>query len=87
MAEVYYDTALVIVALILLGRFLEARAKGQTSESHEAAHGPASQDRQSDRDGVESEFRVKKSGSASHLGPSRREGAGGWAGHRWVFGN
>jgi Cu+-exporting ATPase len=33
MAEVYYDTAAAIVALILLGRLLEARAKGQTSEA------------------------------------------------------
>ncbi|MBI4201655.1 MAG: copper-translocating P-type ATPase [Chloroflexi bacterium] len=31
MAEVYFDTAAIIIALILLGRFLEARAKGQTS--------------------------------------------------------
>ena len=30
-ADVYFDTAAVIVALILLGRWLEARAKGQTS--------------------------------------------------------
>ncbi|HEX5506187.1 MAG TPA: heavy metal translocating P-type ATPase, partial [Thermomicrobiales bacterium] len=28
--EVYYDTSTIIIALILLGRFLEARAKGQT---------------------------------------------------------
>lgn len=33
MAEVYYDTAAAIVALIPLGRLLEARAKGQTSEA------------------------------------------------------
>jgi Cu+-exporting ATPase len=33
MAEVYYDTAALIVTLILLGRLLEARAKGQTSEA------------------------------------------------------
>jgi Cu+-exporting ATPase len=32
-ANVYFDTAVIIVALILLGRFLEARAKGQTSEA------------------------------------------------------
>ena len=30
---VYYDTAVLIVALILLGRYLEARAKGKTSEA------------------------------------------------------
>ena len=31
--EVYFDTAAIIVALILLGRYLEARARGQTSEA------------------------------------------------------
>jgi len=31
--HVYFDTAAIIIALILLGRFLEARAKGQTSEA------------------------------------------------------
>ena len=31
--HVYFEAAAVIVALILLGRFLEARAKGQTSEA------------------------------------------------------
>ena len=30
---VYYETAAIIIVLILLGRFLEARAKGQTSEA------------------------------------------------------
>ena len=29
----YYEAAAVIVALILLGRFLEAKAKGRTSEA------------------------------------------------------
>lgn len=33
MADVYYDTSVVIITLILLGRLLEARAKGQTSEA------------------------------------------------------
>jgi len=32
-ADVYFDTAAVIIILILLGRFLEARAKGQASEA------------------------------------------------------
>jgi Cu+-exporting ATPase len=32
-AEVYFDTAGAIICLILLGRLLEARAKGQTSEA------------------------------------------------------
>jgi P-type Cu+ transporter len=32
-AAVYYETAVIIIGLILLGRFLEARAKGQTSDA------------------------------------------------------
>ena len=32
-AKVYFDTAAIIVALILLGRFLEAGARGRTSEA------------------------------------------------------
>ena len=31
--EVYYDTSATIIALILLGRLLEAKAKGETSEA------------------------------------------------------
>jgi len=31
--DLYFDTSAVIVTLILLGRFLEARARGQTSEA------------------------------------------------------
>jgi Cu+-exporting ATPase len=33
MAETYFEVAAVIVTLILLGRFLEARARGRTSEA------------------------------------------------------
>ena len=32
-AHVYYDTAAVIITLILLGRYLESKAKGRTSEA------------------------------------------------------
>ena len=32
-AEVYYDTAVVIIALVLMGRYLEARAKSHTSSA------------------------------------------------------
>lgn len=31
--EIYFDTAAIIITLILLGRFLEAKARGQTSEA------------------------------------------------------
>ena len=33
MVDVYFDTSAAIIVLILLGRFLEARAKGKTSEA------------------------------------------------------
>lgn len=33
MPEVYFDTSSMIIALVLLGRFLEATAKGRTSEA------------------------------------------------------
>jgi len=33
MMDVYFDTSVAIIVLILLGRFLEARAKGKTSEA------------------------------------------------------
>ena len=33
MAPVYFEAASVIIALILLGRMLEARAKGRTGEA------------------------------------------------------
>lgn len=33
MDQIYYDTAAVIITLILLGRYFEARAKGQTSSA------------------------------------------------------
>ena len=32
-AIVYYDTSTAIIGLVLLGRLLEARAKGQTSDA------------------------------------------------------
>ena len=40
----YFDTAVMILALIVLGRLLEARARGQTLRGHPQAHGPAGQD-------------------------------------------
>ncbi len=35
-AAIYYDTAVIIIALILLGRYLESRAKNQTSSAIQA---------------------------------------------------
>jgi len=50
---VYYESAVIIVALILLGRYLEARAKGQTSAAITKLLGLASQTARVIRDGQE----------------------------------
>ncbi len=57
-AEVYFDTAGVIVVLILLGRLLEARAKGQTSEAIKKLMGLAAKAARVERDGREFEVPV-----------------------------
>ncbi len=49
--NVYYEAAAVIVALILLGRFLEARAKGRTSEAIKRLVGLQAQEAHVLRDG------------------------------------
>jgi Cu+-exporting ATPase len=38
--SLYFETAGVIITLILLGKSLEAVTKGRTSESIKKAHGP-----------------------------------------------
>ncbi len=50
---VYYDTAAVIITLILFGRFLEARAKGKTSEAIKKLMGLQAQTAYVERDGKE----------------------------------
>jgi Cu+-exporting ATPase len=57
-ADVYFDTAAMIVALILLGRFLEARAKGQTSEAIKKLIGMQPKTAIVVRDGKETEVPV-----------------------------
>ena len=52
---VYFDTAAIIIALILLGRFLEARARGQTSEAIRRLMGLRPTTATVVRDGVEVE--------------------------------
>ncbi len=52
---VYFDTAAIIIALILLGRFLEARARGQTSEAIRRLIGLRPSTATVVRDGVEVE--------------------------------
>ncbi|MBM3154672.1 MAG: heavy metal translocating P-type ATPase [Chloroflexi bacterium] len=54
----YFDTSSVIIALILLGRFLEARAKGQTSEAIKKLIGLKPKTATIIRDGKEMEVSV-----------------------------
>jgi Cu+-exporting ATPase len=56
--HVYFDTAAVIVALILLGRFLETRARGQTSEAIKKLIGMQPKTALVIRDGKEMEIPV-----------------------------
>ena len=52
-ADIYFDSAAMIIALILLGRLLEARAKGQTSEAIRKLMGLAPKTARVIRDGEE----------------------------------
>jgi Cu+-exporting ATPase len=57
-ADTYFDTSSAIVTLILLGRFLEARAKGQTSEAIKKLIGLQSKTATIWRDGTEKEIAI-----------------------------
>ena len=57
-AKVYFDTAAIIVALILLGRFLEARARGRTSDAIRRLIGLAPTSARVARDGEEIDIPV-----------------------------
>ncbi|HLH26237.1 MAG TPA: heavy metal translocating P-type ATPase [Chloroflexota bacterium] len=53
MPEAYYDTAAVIITLILLGRYLEARARGQASDAIRRLMGLQARTARVVRDGAE----------------------------------
>ncbi|MHB8792920.1 MAG: heavy metal translocating P-type ATPase [Thermoleophilia bacterium] len=55
----YFDTAAVIITLILFGRMLEARAKGQTSEAIKKLVGLTPKTARVVRDGVEADVPVR----------------------------
>ncbi len=55
----YYDTAMIIVGLILLGRYLEARAKGQTSAAIKRLMGLRPKTARIERDGEEIEVAIE----------------------------
>ena len=58
MGHVYYETAAVIITLIRLGKFLEARAKGRTSEAIKKLMGLRAKTARVVRDGTEVEVPV-----------------------------
>jgi Cu+-exporting ATPase len=58
MDTVYYDTSSIIIGLILLGRILEARAKGQTSEAIRKLMGLQAKTARVIRDGQEIDIPV-----------------------------
>jgi Cu+-exporting ATPase len=58
MGHVYYETAAVIITLIKLGKFLEARAKGRTSEAIKKLMGLRAKTARVIRDGEETEVSI-----------------------------
>ena len=58
--EVYFDTSSLIIVLILLGKLLEARAKGQTSEAIRKLIGLRAKTAHVIRDGVEMDIPVEE---------------------------
>ncbi|GAB4399444.1 MAG: heavy metal translocating P-type ATPase [Anaerolineales bacterium] len=56
--HVYFETAAVIITLIKLGKFLEARAKGRTSEAIKKLMGLRAKTARIVRDGIETEVPV-----------------------------
>lgn len=59
-ADIYFDSAAMIIALILLGRLLEARAKGQTSEAIRKLIGLAPKTARVIRDNQEKDIPVEE---------------------------
>ena len=58
--DVYYDTAAIIIALILLGRLLEAKAKGETSEAIKKLMGLRAKTAKVIRNGKEEDIPVEE---------------------------
>lgn len=60
MPEVYYETAAVVITLILLGRLFENRARGQTSEAIRQLIGLQARDARVIRDGQELDIPIQE---------------------------
>ncbi|KAG1606248.1 hypothetical protein G6F46_013143 [Rhizopus delemar] len=72
--NVYFEAAAVIVALILLGRYLEARAKGNTSEAIKRLLGLQAKTARVVRDGATIELAIEDvvAGDLIDVGPGDR---------------
>ena len=57
--HLYYESAVIIIALILLGRWLEARAKKQTGAAIKALMGLQAKTARVIRDGVEQDIPIE----------------------------
>lgn len=70
-ANVYYEASAVIITLILLGRFLEAKAKGRTSEAIKRLMGLQAKSARVERDGaiVETPLDAVRTGDVIQVRP------------------
>lgn len=86
--EVYFEAAATIVTLILLGRMLEARAKGQAGEAIRRLIGLRPETARVERDGRVTEIPVAelRPGDIVHLAPGERVAVDGVivSGHGWI---
>ena len=73
-ANVYYEAAAVIVVLILLGRFLEARAKGRTGAAIRKLIGLQAKTARVERDGAVVELPIEQiaAGDVIHVRPGEK---------------
>ncbi|MCW1404176.1 heavy metal translocating P-type ATPase [Pararhodobacter zhoushanensis] len=85
---VYYEAAAMIVTLILLGRYLEARAKGRTGAAIAKLVGLQAQTARVERDGQVEEVAIDQVavGDLLHLRPGERVAVDGSvaSGHSWL---
>jgi Cu+-exporting ATPase len=58
-ADVYYETSAVLITLIILGRLLEARARGRTSEAIRKLMGLAAKTARVERAGAEADIPIE----------------------------
>jgi P-type Cu+ transporter len=65
--HLYFETAVVIIALVLMGRWMEARAKKQTSAAIKALAGLQARTARVIRDGVEQDIPIESVQTGDHV--------------------